>query len=159
MKIKLKTLSLITYDETKKKHYHFVKDMCSDQLMQMFIPEPIEHQLIDSSNDTKVEIGSSYIVGDNKALVGYVRLNELDDCGVLTLHYGVGPDFRRKEYGTRILVEVSDYAFKNIDNVNGIKLHIRNINQGSIKCAKKALFKQEISSINDNPLVFIKKSR
>lgn len=156
MKIKLKTLSLITYDMNKKKHYHFVKDITSDQLMNKFIPEPIENQLIESTLDDKVEVGSSYIVGEDKNLIGYIRFNELDEFGVLTLHYGVGPDFRRKNYGTKILQEVSEYAFKNINEVEKVRLYINAINKGSIKCAENANFLKQENYLYENPVVYIK---
>ena len=73
-------VQLITYDENKKKHYHFMKDITNDQLINKFIAEPIENQLLDSSLDTKIEIGSSYLVGEQKNLIGYIRFNELILC-------------------------------------------------------------------------------
>ena len=65
---------------------------------------------------------------------------ELDLDGVLNLHYGVHPSFRRnpKHYGTRILKESSQYIFKNMSNVKKIELFIKPMNRGSIKCAENA---------------------
>lgn len=84
-----------------------------------------------------------YILTDGRKLVGYLRLAELDLNGVLNLHYGVHPDFRRnpEHYGTRILLESSQYIFQNINNVKTIELFIKEMNKGSIKCAQNANYK------------------
>ena len=65
---------------------------------------------------------------------------ELDLNGILNLHYGVHPGFRRnpKHYGTEILVESAKYIFKNMKFVKRIELFIKEINKGSIQCAEKA---------------------
>ena len=157
MKVKLKTLSLNTYDETKKKHYRFVKELATDQLVNKFVAAPVEEQLLEAKDDKNIKIGSSYLIAENKKLVGYVRFNELDKFGILTLHYAVHPDLRRQGYGTKILVEVSDYAFKTITETNKIRLYIRNINKGSIKCAEKADFLRQQNLLQENPAVYIKR--
>lgn len=155
MKIKLNSLQLITYKEDKKKHFRFVKEMKNDPLMCHFVTDKPDEYLMNTKDDSDT-IGSTYLVAKEKDLIGYVRFAELDKEGTLDLHYAVHPDQRRKGYGTKILIEVSDYLLKNINEVNMIQLNINNINSGSIKCAKKAAFKQEPSSINNNPVVFIK---
>lgn len=156
MKIKLKTLSLTTYDMDKRKQYRFVDEMKNDPLVKEFVSGIIDHYLINDKDDSEVLIGASYLVAEDKKLVGYVRFNELDMSGVLTLHYAVHPDLRRQGYGTKILVEVSDYAFKSIEKVNMVRLYIRNYNKGSIKCAENAGFKLIPNYISDNPLVYVK---
>ena len=156
MKIKLKTLSLNTYNVDNRKQYRFVDEMKNDPLVKEFVSEITDHYLIKAKNDEQIEIGSSYLVSEQKKLVGYIRLNELDVNGVLTLHYAVHPDLRKQGYGTKILVEVSDYAFKNIDRVTKIRLYIRNYNKGSIKCAEHAGFKLQKNLIEENPLVYVK---
>ena len=156
MKIKLRTLSIMTCDFNKKKHYRFIKDMKEDQLIRKFVPNEIEKELSLSKEDRQIEIGSSYIVVEDKKLIGYIRFKELNESGILTLNYGVHPDLRRKGYGTKILKEVSDYTFKSIDNVDEIKLYIRSINKGSIKCALNANFYQQNNGLVEEPLIYVK---
>lgn len=156
MKIKLKTLNIMTYDMEKRKQFRFVSDMKNDPLIRDFVTAKIDHYLIQSKDDEKINICSSYIIAEGKELVGYVRFNEMDREGVLTLHYAVHPDFRKKGYGTKILVEVSDYAFGNINNASKVRLYIRNCNKGSIKCAENAMFSLQPNYISDNPLVYVK---
>ena len=156
MKIKLKSLCLNTYDIHKKKYCRFVREITTDPLVNKFVPTPIELQLLESKNDDIVKIPSSYIVTEKKELVGYVRFNELDELGTLILHYAVHPDYRRNGYGSKILIEVSDYVFKNMNEVSKIKLHINSINKGSIKCAENAKFVKQKNRISTAPFVYIK---
>ena len=54
-------------------------------------------------------------------------------------------------------MEVSDYAFKTITETNKMRLYIRNINKGSIKCAEKAGFLRQQNLLQENPAVYIKR--
>lgn len=155
MKIKLKTLSIMTYDINKKENVRFVTELKNDQLMRKFVPGTIEKRLLSASNDSNIEIGSSYIINENKNPVGYVRFNELED-NVLTLHYGVHPDKRKQGYGSKILLEVSDYVFKNMNDINKIRLCIRSYNVGSRKCALNAGFIEREDMSMDDPVIYFK---
>lgn len=140
MNIKLKSLVITNYDDYDKRKIRFVKDMKDDQLVGNYVTKSIDNILNKSINDNKIMIGSGYIVCDGRKLVGYVRPAELLDINTLELHYAVHPDYRRQGYGSKILVEVSDYLLKHIKDINNIKLYINSENRGSIKCAKKAGF-------------------
>lgn len=113
----------------------------------------------ESEHTDKLLVGPGYIVSDDRKLIGYLRLAELSLDGVLNLHYGVHPAFRRnpKHYGTRILMESSQYIFKNITNVKRIELFIKGINKGSIKCAENANYQlnREIVARNGNDKILV----
>ena len=157
MKIKLKTLNITTYDIDSKKQYRFVNEMADDPLICQMVTVKMAHELIKSHDDIDVLIGSAYIVCDEKKLVGYLKLAELDMSGVLTIHYAVHPDYRHQGYGTKILKETIYYAKHHIDKANSIRLYINKQNNRSILCAEKAGYIKQDNYINDNPVVYIKK--
>ena len=157
MKVRLKTLNITTYDQDNKKKYRFVREMASDPLIFAFVSNKLEYELIKSQNDSEVLIGSSYIVCDDKKLVGYLKLAEFDMSGVLTIHYAVHPDYRHQGYGVKILNETIYYAKHNIDKANFIRLYINNKNNRSVSCAKKAGYIKQNNYTNDNPVVYVKK--
>ena len=157
MKIKLKTLTITTYDIDNKKKYRFVREMANDPLICSFVSNKLEHELIKSHDDNEVLIGSSYIVCDDKKLVGYLKLAELDMEGILTIHYAVHPDYRCQGYGAKILTETIYYVKHHIDKANSIRLYINNKNNRSISCAEKAGYIKQENYINNNPFVYVKK--
>lgn len=155
MKIKLKTLSIITYDMSKRKNIRFVTELKEDQLMRKFVSDTIEKRLISSSSDDNIKIGSSYIVNEDKNPIGYIRFNELEE-NTLTLHYGVHPNNRKKGYGSKILLEVSNYVFQNMSDVSKIRLCIRSYNIGSRKCALNAGFIEHEDIFMGDPVIYFK---
>lgn len=159
MRIKLKTLSITTYDKNNKKKYRFVKEMAEDPLIFQLVSNKLDHELMKSCDDEEVLIGSSYIVCDQKKLIGYLKLADLEMSGILTIHYAVHPDYRHQGYGTKILTEVASYALHNISKVNTIQLNINKINDKSIACAKKAGYIKQDNFINDTPVIYTKKIR
>lgn len=163
MKIKLKTLSLTTYDNDSKKKYKFAKEMADDPLISNFVSRNLVQELINSHDDSEVLIGSAYLVCDKKLLIGYLKLDKLDIEGVLTIHYAVHPDYRKMKYGSKILDETAYYVLHNINEVKKLKLKIVEINKSSIECAKHCGYKKESESAPnikmDRKVVYTKKIR
>lgn len=141
MKIKMDNLVITEYCSNDKEKYHFIKDVSEDKLIKKYVSNNMDEWLEDSEGLDKIYVGPAYIIEDKEKLVGFIRLSSLNKDGVLDLHYATHPVYRKQNYGTKILLEVSKYIFKNILSINKIELHIKEINIGSIKCAKKAKFK------------------
>lgn len=140
MKIKMDSLVITNYCNTDKRKYRFIKEISEDPLIKYFVSHNMDEWLEDSEDVDKLLIGPAYIIADERRLVGFIRLANLDEEGILNLHYGVHPDYRKKGYGTRILLETSKYLFKNMNAVKEIELYISEINKGSIGCATNAHF-------------------
>ena len=148
MKIDLKSLYITNYVEDDKRIKRFMDNVCNDPLVRNLVSPNMEgnFKLINLYDDEdKLNIGPAYIVGDERKLVGFIRLATISDSGVVDMHYGVNPEYRNQGYGAKILLEVGDYVLKNVDNVKKIKLDIKNLNIKSIKCAEKAGYKHEYS--------------
>lgn len=143
MKIKLDSLIITEYCSQDKRKIRFIKEISNDQLINHFVSSHLQKQLEESEGTNKIDIGHTYIIEDKRKLVGFIRLAFMDFDGVLQLHYGVHPDFRRQQYGTKILKETSNYILKTIKPVKKIELYINQQNKGSIKCAENAMFKLE----------------
>ena len=56
MKIKLKTLNLMTFDINKRKQFKFVDEMKDDPLIREFVTAKLDHYLIQSMDDEKINI-------------------------------------------------------------------------------------------------------
>lgn len=137
MKIKMDSLIITEYCSNDKRKIRFIKEISQDPLVNNYVSDIIYEKLEASEGDEKVSIGHSY----KRKLVGFVTLAFLDQNGNLDLHYGVHPDYRKQGYGTKILLEIKDYVFKEMANVNKIRLFIKKINKGSTKCAINADYK------------------
>lgn len=143
MKIKMDSLVITEYCYSDERIERFCKEVEGDLLFNQFLSHNMREWIEESENTDKLLVGPGYIVADDRKLIGYLRLAGLDFDGVLNLHYGVHPNFRRnpKHYGTKILTEASNYIFKNMSSVKTIELFIKEINSGSIRCAENANYR------------------
>lgn len=159
MKIKMDSLVITEYCYTDRRIERFCKEISEDPLFNQFVSHNVDEFIEDSLNTNKLLVGPGYIIADGRKLVGYLRLDQLDLSGVLNLHYGVHPAFRRNKehYGTKILLESSKYIFKTINSVKKIELFIKEINKGSIKCAENAGYElnREITSQKGNNKILV----
>ncbi len=143
MKVKMDSLVITDYCSQDKRKIRFIKEISEDPLVCYYV-SPIIHDQIEASEGVKnIEIGHTYIIEDNRKLIGFIRLAYLDTDGVLQLHYGVHPDHRKQNYGSKILKETSSYIFNKFSTVKKIQLNIKERNKGSIACAENALFTLE----------------
>lgn len=140
MKIKLDSLYITEYCRSDKRKFRFIREVGEDPLINQFVSYSIKTHLENSENINHLQIGPAYIVGDQRKLIGLIRLANFDLDGTLNLHYAVHPIYRKQHYGTKILKEVSKYLFQNIQDLKTIELYIKEINTGSLKCAANAGF-------------------
>ena len=147
MKIKLNSLYLTSFDSNDKRKLRFIKNVCEDPLVRNFVSFNMKEnfELANLYDNDDLNIGPAYIVGDEKKLVGFIRMARISDSGLVDLHYGVNPEYRNQGYGSRILLEVGDYILKNVKEAKKIKLDIREINSRIVMCAEKANYKHEYS--------------
>jgi len=151
MKVKMNSLVITEYCSNDKRKIKFIKEISEDPLVNNYVSNIIYEKLEASEGDDKVSIGHSYIIEDKRKLVGFITLAFLDQNGNLDLHYGVHPEYRRQGYGSKILLETKDYVFREMSNVNKIRLFIKNINRGSTKCAINAGYEiLNDSTVNTN---------
>lgn len=157
MKIKMDSLVITEYCSSDKRKFRFIKDISEDPLINHFVSHNMDEWLEDSEGVDELLIGPAYIVEEQNKLVGFIRLAYLELDGTLNLHYGIHPDYRKQHYGTRILQEVSKYIFKRLPNVKKIELYIKEINKGSLHCAKNANFnfQREFESRHDECKVMV----
>jgi len=134
------SLIITEYCSSDKRKYRFRKEISEDPLINQYISNDLALYLDESEGIQSLRIGHTYIISEERKLIGIIRLAYLDSDGTLNLHYGVHPDSRKKHYGSRILQETPKYIFKQIPDVKRIELHIKEINKGSIQCAENANF-------------------
>ena len=139
MHIKLDNFSIINYDPNNISHIKFAKDMKEANKKDNYLYNCIDKIIEMSATSENLHLGYGYMVIEKEKIVGYVRPARKVNINTLELDLGVNPKYRNQGYGSRILVEVSDYLLR-IDDIKCIKLNIDISNEYSLKCAKKAGF-------------------
>ena len=142
MDIKLYSLSITNFDSNDIEKIRFVKEMKAANEKDHFLYNCIDELIKKSETTPQLHIGYGYIIKDQEKLIGYFRPARRENCYVLSVDYGVHPKFRHQGYGTKILVETSEFFLNNFDDIHAIKLLINCSNEYSIKCAQKANFIQ-----------------
>ena len=117
MKTKISNLIITDYCSSDKRKLRFIKEISTDPLVCQFVSNHLDEWLEDSEGTDKLLVGPAYIMADNRKLVGFIRCAFVDSDGVLNLHYGVHPDYRKMNYGTQILIESSKYIFQNMKDI------------------------------------------
>ncbi len=136
------TLVITNYCSTDKRKYRFKQDMVNDPLIAQYISRDFSKLLEDSENVKELKIGESYIIEEERKLVGFIKLHNITPYNMLDLHYAVHPDFRKNpnHYGRKILTEFENYAFRNINGIDGIELRIKLDNIFSKRCIRNIGF-------------------
>lgn len=143
MKIKMDSLVITEYCSNDKRKIRFVKEISEDQLVNYFVSGTLKEQIESSEGNENLQVGPAYIIEEQRKLIGIIRLASINKEGSLYLHYAVHPDYRRQHYGTKLLKETSEYLLKNNKDITKIELHIKDVNNGSIRCAEKSGFSLE----------------
>lgn len=130
MKINLDELALECFDRNNKEHIEFFKKM-RDGLENRFsgvLPNLMKN------NSSFFDRG--YLISDNNKLIGYIDVSAYDYIEAsIYLRASILSDARGKGYAKKILKEISDYIFKNYEEVLSIRLKIADDNIYSIKTA------------------------
>lgn len=130
MKINLDELALETFDKNNKEHIEFFKKI-RDGLEKRF--SGILPKLM---NNTTSFFDRGYLICDNCNIIGYIDISSYDKSeSSVYLRASILSDVRGKGYAKKILREVSDYIFKNYEEVLSIRLKIADDNIYSIKTA------------------------
>lgn len=137
MHIQLNNFAIINYNPEDIRHIEFTKDMKEANEKDHFLYSCIDKIIAQSATTENLHIGYGYMVTDEDKIVGYIRPARKVNINTLELDMGVNPKYRHQGYGSRILVEVSDFFLK-FSDIKCLKLSIDISNEYSLKCAKKA---------------------
>lgn len=140
MDIKLKTLYITSYDSSDIEKIRFTKEFKNDIFVQQYLYSCVDEMIEKSEKYPNLHIGCGYIIKDEEDLIGFIRPARIVGLSMLDLDYGVHPKFRNKGYGTKILIEASDYFLENVERIHKIRLSIASSNENSSKCATNAGF-------------------
>lgn len=139
MKIQLDNFAIINYNPNDINHIKFAKDMKEANRKDNYLYNCIDELIEKSASTENLHIGYGYMVEEGKKIIGYLRPARKVNLNTLELDLGIHPDYRNQGYGSRILVEATDFFLKFAD-IKCIKLSIDISNEFSLKCAKKAGF-------------------
>lgn len=153
MQIKLETLSLVSFLCSDIEHYLFREELARDVKVKEYLRN-IKGRLQELPEEVKaLQDNASYIVKDDKKLIGYVHLESITKFRSLELHYAVHPNYRGNGYGVKLLKEVSNYILENKSDVETLQLSIHPRNKESRGCAVKAGYQYQKS----NQIYYLKK--
>ena len=157
MDIKLKSLNITNYDSKDIEKIEFINTIKSDYLINKYLYRCIDEMIEKSETSENFVLGYGYIVKDNDKLIGFFRPARLESKYKIDVDYGIIEKYRNKGYGTKLLIEVSDYLLTSFDMINGIVLHIDNSNKNSVKCALNAGFIKTSLTEVDNFQTYMKR--
>ncbi len=141
MELKLKSLTVTDYDSKDIEKVNFIKEVSEDPaIVEYVFPHPDKWLTVPTYSD-KIESSCCYFVKDNDEIVGFFKPFTFLDTSDLGLDYAVHPKYRNMGYGSKILLEVSDYFFN--QDIEKVILCIDEENTASIETAKKAGFTLE----------------
>ena len=153
MEVKLNSLTVTDYDQKDLEKVKFVKEVSKDkEIKNNVYPHPEKWLTLPNDTDD-VEECCTYMVKDDDNLVGFFKTSSYFDKGI-GIDYAVHSNYRNKGYGSKILLEVSNYFLKH--NAERIILCINNSNVASRKAAEHAGFTLE-TKIPDNICVYEKR--
>ena len=157
MEVKLETLKLVRYFESKHK---FLKDELEFGKSSSGYIHQIGERLDLSKNNDKSIFHSAFVVVDADTPIGYLFISSMINDEVF-LEYAILKEYRGMGYASDIVTEISDYLFQNY-NIRSIKLDIDPSNKNSIYVANACGFildEEEFESRNFiGKMKFIKES-
>ena len=146
MEVKLNSLIVTDYDKNDIEKVRFVKEVSIDKDIKNNV-YPYPEKWLTLPNDTdNIEECCSYMIKDNNHLIGFFKTSSYFDKGI-GIDYAVHSNYRNKGYGSKILLEVSNYFFKH--DIEKIILCINNSNIASCKAAEHAGFILETNIPDD----------
>ena len=147
MELKLKTLTITDYDALDENKVKLSYELSTDPLVERYVFPDVDRWFRNTGKVDKMQTGDTLMVKDSESdeLVGFFKFHTFFDSS-MSMDYGISPRFRNKGYGTKILLEVSDYFLDN--GITDIVLCIDMKNEASRKCALKAGFVQDTFGYN-----------
>ncbi len=129
--MKMDTLYLVSFEKENKEHLEFVMELLHDESIKKRF-----QGIFRSLNNMSDEIyDNGYLINDGKELVGYIDIGALNEDGTIYLKEAVSSKYRGMNYGSRILKEVTNFLFMNVDELDRIILRIADDNISSLKTA------------------------
>lgn len=155
MKIKLDTLTLVTFDKENIKHVAFLKELIKDETILKWF-SGITNNLLHNHGD-EFFYRSFFVQDANENLVAYMNIGAYNEGEkAVYLRSATRKAYRGKGIGKTLLLELTDYIFKNYNQVDMIKLKIDNENKPSIAtanaCGYKWILKDYYGKLNPNLL-------
>lgn len=157
MNIKIGTLTIHNFDKNNKTELEFIKNLCNDDTIKTRFQGIFTGLL----NDTDF-FNRGFLVSHNNNLVGYLHigaLNPEENC--VYLRAAVDKNSRGMNYGKTILSEITEYIFKNFEQVESIRLKIASDNKASLMTSNACGYKwlENDFYIKYNPYLDNKKTK
>jgi len=130
---KIGELTLNIFDKTSKQELEFIRKLCKDETISKWF----QGIMVGLTNNSKKEFfNHSFLVTHNKDLIGYINIgsyNEEEAC--VYLRAAIDKEKRGFSYGKMLLTEITNYIFKNYNNIESIRLKIEKENKVSLNTA------------------------
>jgi len=132
--IELETLKieLINYD--KKDHLNYLKKMMQSKDIN-YLWDLADKDLVNNKN-----IGKYIVLNEDNDYIGYINISNPTEAfygNTVSLYYAIEEYYRGKEYGKRIVQEVSSWLF-NEKNIECVVAQVHTSNSYSINTLTKA---------------------
>ena len=132
--INLESLGLEMIDYDNVEHLSFLKKLMQSKDMSYL------WNLTDSDLDNNQNVGNYLVIGESGNYLGYLNVSDPTEAiygNTVSVYYAIEESYRGKDYGKRIISEVSDWLF-NKNNIDCIVAQVDTNNSHSINTLTKA---------------------
>ena len=135
--IKLRNLYLDSLKfQSRNGHYSLVRRLGEDNDVYNYISKRFTSFVQEPEKEDDYDIGKSYVIYNQEHnLIGMCGSTKLDKNGIIDLWIAIDKTQRRKGYGEKITVQLTEYFLESIKDLKDIKLVINKNNHGSNKTA------------------------
>ncbi len=158
MFIQIGDFEIYEYDKNNPDQRHLKYVLNNNDDFLKYVTKKIEERLKEGKilPGGGLSIDGSYLVKYKGEFVGYIRLENLRWNGTLDIEWAVSPEFQNQKLGTKIVRTLSEYIFKNYQQVLKIRGIIDKSNYRSKALAKSVGFEEEKK---DENYIYVTKSR
>lgn len=153
MEIKLDTLKLVTFDKDQEHHVIFLKELIKDKTILRWF-SGITNNLLHNHGDEFFD-RSFFVEDENNNLVAFINIGDFNEIErAVYLRAATRREYRGLGIGKTLLLEITNYIFKNHNEVDMVKLKIDSENKASLAtanaCGYKWLEKDYYGKLNPN---------
>ena len=133
--IRLRTEELEPLKFYSVEHNTLVKKLENDILVLTYLSENLKAMLSQPKNEKEFEDGKTYVVNHEGNKLGVVITSKIDEKGIIDLYIALLQVYRNKGFGSKTLVQMTQFLTEEIKKVDDVRLNINKLNTKANKIA------------------------
>lgn len=135
--IKLRTLNLEELNcKDKDGHYSLKQRLSTDEAVYRYVSKRFDTWIEEPKEKEQYEVGKTYVItNNNQEQIGMCGSTKFTPNGVIDFWVAIDKQQRKKGYGEKIAVQITEYFLENIEGLKDISFVINKYNHRSNKVA------------------------